>query len=114
RHNHYVTNNRVELNGDTAHAETYWLFVGVNKDPAHPLMMSGGRYIDRFERREGRWAIAARACVIEWQGDLGQLNAPPEFAAAAVAAGIPAWNKSDVSYERPFNVKRKPMAPITG
>jgi hypothetical protein len=113
-HHHYVTNHSVELDGDTAHAETYWLFVGVNKDPAHPLMMSGGRYIDRFEWRQGKWGIAARACIIEWQGDLTQVNAPPEFAAAAVAAGVPAWNKSDVSYQRPFNVKRPPMAPIEG
>jgi len=111
-HHHYVTNHSVELNGDTAHAETYWLFVGVNKDTAHPLMMSGGRYIDRFERREGKWAIAARSCIIEWQADLAKVSAAPEFAAAAVAAGVPAWNRSDISYERPFNVKRAPMPPI--
>jgi len=111
-HHHYVTNHSVELDGDTAHAETYWLFVGVNKDPAHPLMMSGGRYIDRFERRQGKWGIAARSCIIEWQGDLAKVDAPQEFAAAAVAAGVPAWNRSDISYERPFNVKRKAMPPI--
>ncbi len=111
-HHHYVTNHSVELDGDVAHAETYWLFVGVNKDSEHPLSMSGGRYIDRFERRHGKWGIAARACIIEWQGDLAQLDAPPEFKAAAVAAGLPAWNKSDISYQRPFQVRRKPMPPI--
>jgi SnoaL-like domain len=107
-----VTNHSVELDGDTAHAETYWLFVGVNKGEQAPITMSGGHYIDRFERRNGRWAIAARACIIEWQGELAHANVPAEFKAAAVAAGIPAWNRSDISYQRPFNVKREPMAPI--
>jgi hypothetical protein len=111
-HHHYVTNHSVELDGDTAHAETYWLFVGVNKGDDRPLLISGGRYVDRFERRNGKWGIAARSCIIEWQGDLTKADAPAEFKAAAVAAGIPAWNKSDISYERPFNVKRKPMPPI--
>ena len=27
-HQHYITNHTVELDGDTAHAETYYLFVG--------------------------------------------------------------------------------------
>ena len=26
----------------------------------------GLRYVDDFERREGEWRIAARACVFEW------------------------------------------------
>jgi ketosteroid isomerase-like protein len=111
-HHHYVTNHSVEIDGDTAHAETYWLFVGVNKDGAHPLTLTGGRYIDRFERREDKWGIAARTCLIEWQGDLAKLDAAPEFKAAALAGGISAWNKSDASYDRPFNVKRQPMPPI--
>jgi len=26
----------------------------------------GGRYLDRFERRDGRWAIVHRDCVFDW------------------------------------------------
>ena len=25
-----------------------------------------GRYLDRYERRDGEWRIAARVCVHEW------------------------------------------------
>jgi ketosteroid isomerase-like protein len=66
-HKHYVLNHRCELDGDTAHTETYWLFAGSNKI-GPPASLHGGRYLDRFERRHGRWAIAARKCIIGWGG----------------------------------------------
>ena len=31
-----------------------------------PLTMGGGRYVDRLEQRDGRWAIAARVCLRDW------------------------------------------------
>ena len=36
-------------------------------DDREPTLMSfGGRYVDRFERRNGEWKIAHRAVVHEW------------------------------------------------
>ena len=67
RHQHYVTNHTVELDGDTAHAETYYLFVGRYADRQTPLTLAGGRYVDRLERRDGLWAIAKRVCTAEWR-----------------------------------------------
>ncbi len=29
-------------------------------------MVLGLRYVDRFERRDGRWLIAARVCAFDW------------------------------------------------
>jgi hypothetical protein len=29
-------------------------------------MVLGLRYLDRFERREGRWRIARRVCAFDW------------------------------------------------
>ena len=64
---HVVTNHTCDLDGDTAHAETYWMFSGINRNTTTgatvPPTLHFGRYIDRFERRDGKWAIAARACV---------------------------------------------------
>ena len=58
-----IFNTSVELRGDVAHTETYWQFFGENR--VKPNILAIGRYVDRFERRDGRWAIAARVCISE-------------------------------------------------
>ena len=45
------------------------MFIGTESDPAAPLTVFGGRYVDRFERREGTWGIAVRLCLVEWATD---------------------------------------------
>jgi len=107
-HKHYVLNHRCDLDGDTAHTETYWLFSGVNK-LGPPISLSGGRYLDRFEKRAGRWGIAARKCIIEWSGALGEIAVPPEALAAWAATGVAARDKSDPSYMRPLAITRVPQ-----
>jgi ketosteroid isomerase-like protein len=107
-HQHAVTNHSCELDGDTAHAETYFLYQGTNR--SGPDTLSGGRYVDRFERRAGKWAIAARVCVVEWISDLGKDSTPPDFKAALTGNGTRARNTSDISYMRPLRVTR----PTTG
>lgn len=97
QHQHLVLNHTAELEGDTAHTETYWIFVGSNKQ-GDPLTMSGGRYVDRFERRQGRWAIASRVCVHEWRSKLNELPMHPSIALYAGGSR----DKSDVSYRRPL------------
>jgi hypothetical protein len=101
-HHHYILNHRCELDGDVAHTETYYLFAGLNREG--PPVLSGGRYIDRFERRFGRWAIADRRCLIEWTGYLGDPGFPAEYLAALGSGGIVARDKSDTSYDRPLQV----------
>src|SRR5271155_3718990 len=63
---HNLLNHSCEIDGDTAHTETYYLFVGRNRDATN--WIAGGRYIDRLERRDGAWRIALRTNVIEWSG----------------------------------------------
>lgn len=104
-HKHYVLNHRCELDGNTAHTETYWIFSGKNQiGPG--LTLSGGRYLDRFEKRDGKWAIAARKCVIEWNGALGEFPLPQEALDAYAATGEPLRNKNDPSYQRPLTITR--------
>lgn len=103
---HMVTNHHCELDGDVAHTETYWLFSGINIEG--PSTVHFGRYIDRFERRGGRWAIAARACMIEWHGSLSLLpSAPKEVLAAYAAVGPATRDRKDKSYQRPLKVRRQ-------
>jgi hypothetical protein len=106
RHQHYVSNHNIELAGDEAHVESYYLFVATERDALAPLKLFGGRYVDRFERRDGRWAIANRACLPEWHTE----SAIPEFAAqmADHAEGnVIARDVTDTSYIRPLVVKRR-------
>jgi hypothetical protein len=102
RHQHYVSNHWVELDGDTAHAETYYTFVGTDRDEAKPVEFVGGRYLDRFERRDGRWAIAARVCVEEWRVVVP--SALSSRLAAVVGRGV-SRDPDDVSYRRPLTVE---------
>jgi hypothetical protein len=102
---HVVTNHTCELDGDTAHTETYWIFSGINK--VGPPSIHFGRYIDRFERRNGRWAIAARACLSEWHAAMGELPIPAEYQAQLDGSGKAARDRSDSSYERPLLRKQR-------
>ena len=60
-----MLNHRCDIDGDMAHAETYFLFVSMNRT-GKPVTLGGGRYVDRLERRSGRWAIAARVTLRDW------------------------------------------------
>jgi ketosteroid isomerase-like protein len=102
-HQHIITNHTCELDGDVAHTETYWMLAGMNREPQH-LTIGGGRYIDRFEKRDGEWRIAARKCVPDWGGIPGPSFLTPEAAAALASSGTVARDRSDASYERPLTI----------
>lgn len=103
---HMVTNHTCELDGDTAHTETYWMLAASNKSGS-ALSFGGGRYVDRFEKRNDHWAIAARKCVVDWNGAPGDSPIPPEVLALFGAVGQPARDLSDPSYQRPLIVSRE-------
>ncbi len=103
-HQHYVSNVTIEVHGDTAHSECYYLFVARYADRETPLTVAGGRYVDRLERKGGRWAISTRVCTAEWRTapesklpDRGRPLIDPEF---HVSHDI-----TDVSYVRPLVVE---------
>ncbi len=65
---HRLSNTMIEFNGnDAALVESYVLAFHV--EPAEPddrLHTFNGRYIDRFEQVDGRWAIAERTLRVDW------------------------------------------------
>ncbi|MEK7216805.1 MAG: nuclear transport factor 2 family protein, partial [Chloroflexota bacterium] len=106
RHKHYILNHLCELDGDQAHTETYWLFAARNTlGPATTL--HGGRYLDRFERRAGKWAIAGRKCIIEWGGAANEVPLPVEALQAYAATGTAQRDTSDPAYQRPLTIDRE-------
>jgi hypothetical protein len=69
RTTHFLCNELIEVQGDTAHCESYLFAVHRRKTKngtATKDLIFGGRYVDRFERREGVWKIAHRQVILEW------------------------------------------------
>lgn len=105
---HMILNHSCELDRDTAHSETYCLYIGVNRSGGIDVI--GNRYIDRLERRAGTWAIARRVCVVEWVSDLpgaAQLDPAMRSAVEALMAGSGvSRDRGDISYRRPLEITK--------
>lgn len=104
---HSLTNHFCDLQGDEAFCETYYIFIGVAETPPH--LLSSGRYIDHFQRRDGEWRIANRVTVVESSCDLPDAAAvaglPPAYAPGE--ASPTTRDRNDISYHRP-PVPRRP------
>lgn len=63
---HQVNNVIIELRGDAAVVESS--FIALQSAAAAPTRETFlcGRYVDRFERRQSEWRIAARTVVYDW------------------------------------------------
>ncbi len=71
RMSHIVTNVMIELDGDHAATECYFLTFSrreADDDPFDSLTMA--RVIDRFEKRDGTWRIAHRRLAWEWNHEM--------------------------------------------
>jgi hypothetical protein len=106
---HNLLNHSCDIDGEVAHTETYYLFVGRNRDETN--WISGGRYIDRVERRDGSWKIALRTNAIEWSGMVPSLPIPFAEVPDINLNGTPLRGRSDPSYQRPLTNQRELRVP---
>ena len=106
---HNLLNLTVDIDGDTAHTELYYLFVGRNRDDSN--WIAGGRYIDRLERRAGEWRIALRTNAIEWSGMVPPMPLPFADVPDIHLNGTPSRDTDDPSYRRPLTNNREPNIP---
>lgn len=110
-HQHHVTGQTVEIDGDTAHVESYVVYFLVPRDrsadrqgPAtlgkaltsEKTRLGSGRYIERWERRSGEWRILVR----EYVEDLALLGDTVDLCTNGGCLG--SWDKTDLSYTRPL------------
>jgi hypothetical protein len=103
RTQHAVTNILYDIDGNLANCEVSWFYAGLNKPPLATVSLFGGRYLDRFERRSGKWAISQRICVIDWYGTPGDQQ--PDSEIESFNDGVrPTNNMSDPSYQKPYTV----------
>ena len=64
---HHVANFTVELDGDHASSEAYFVaYVGRMDGDDEVIDVFGGRYVDRWERRASGWGVTEREVVHEW------------------------------------------------
>jgi hypothetical protein len=113
-HTHNLFNHYCEIDGDVAHAETYFMFAGINREGT-PLVMNGGRYLDRLEKREGEWKIAYRTLVRDWgfSEDRPDPERPSSYTSTRAyldedvkrfldLSPVGQRNRNDPLYQRPF------------
>jgi SnoaL-like domain len=106
---HNLLNVTIEIDGDTAHTETYYLFAGRNRDESN--WIAGGRYIDRLEKRDGVWRIALRTNAIEWSGVVPGMGIPFADVPDIFGNGAPSRDRQDPSYRRPLSNVRERKIP---
>ena len=68
RTQHCIANVLIEVSGDMAFGESYFTAHHALPNPEGPdtYMVAAGRYLDRFERRNGQWRFAHRQACYDW------------------------------------------------
>jgi SnoaL-like domain len=114
---HNIGSHLCEIDGNFAHTESYFTYGAMNRRGA-PFTLIGGRYLDRLEKRDGKWAIIARKFVVDWaapsintrekyltaEGATHQNDSPPYEAQVYAGAAKSARDRTDPSYDRPLAV----------
>jgi ketosteroid isomerase-like protein len=103
-HQHIINNTTIDLDGQSAHVETYYTFLGDNREG--PPTLAYGRYVDRFEKRDGDWRIAHRVCINEYAGAFTPVATPADALAAMRSTGPATRDRDDISYDRPLIASR--------
>ena len=97
-HTHNITSHTVEIDGDTAHAESYVIFALRLRD-GETVHVGGGRYVDRLEKRDGDWRISRRQLIMDWR-----FEADGRAWASRPKQAVGSWGRDDPSYMRPFEL----------
>jgi len=100
-HQHNIANHTCDIDGDTAHCETYVIGNLLPRHTPGRAKYTSARYVDRFERRNGEWRIAVRRTVIEVEIE-GDSKWPEHAMGESFPKG--AWDKGDLSYARPLQL----------
>jgi len=99
-HQHHITSQTIELNGNTAHAETYVIPMFRNGERT---ISTPGRYFDRLERRNGEWRILVREWIPAIAYTTGDLFNDETFVEQSMPPhGRASWDRTDISYRRPL------------
>jgi hypothetical protein len=107
RYFHAICNMGIDLDGDAAAVESYFLALQVSASASTQETFLAGRYLDRFSRRAGEWRIAARTVVYDW---IEERERPELVAGDALFGPRTPWGSkwpTDSFYELAPNSTRK-------
>lgn len=120
-HQHHTTAHIIDIDGDTASAEHYCIVFLQRKDGT--VLLSSGRYLQQWERRDGEWRILVREFLPEMScpslaGGTARLTTTPHSLKelyAVSGADLPPgqwapypptgpgrWDAKDLAYRRPL------------
>lgn len=98
---HYLSTMSCDIAGEEAHVETYHIYCARSTDET--CWAATGRYVDRFEKRGGKWGLTFRHISVEWAGKMSPMEldllTPPDAPKVRLGASR---DREDVSYLRPL------------
>ncbi len=115
---HCLLNVAIEVDGDRASSESYLysacrvrremvgdilgeryakLCAGLGLDPGHEHFVMAGRYLDKFEKRNGEWRIFQRQVVMDWNDNTPSQAIYDEGMMASLRP-MGSWGTSDPVY----------------
>lgn len=98
---HCLSTMNCDIAGDVAHAETYHIYCARTVDDVS--WAAAGRYLDQFERRDGRWGLVFRHISVEWTGTMTPMELGLQEAINAPRHRLSASrDRTDPSYLRPL------------
>ncbi|MEZ5571494.1 MAG: nuclear transport factor 2 family protein [Halioglobus sp.] len=83
---HSLTNTLITFAGSTARSESYVNAAHLLQDCSQELLFYG-RYLDRFEKRDGQWKLLHRQVVMDWSKRMPVHDERGSEAFAALAKG---------------------------
>jgi len=99
---HNISNITYDIEGDTAHTETYVMtFVG--SPDGEDVTIGGARYISRFERRNGEWRLIRQETAMDYRFTTSVERLPP-------GALRGRRDKTDRSYVKPLELTEEAQA----
>ena len=104
RTQHVIANHSCEIDGEVAHAETYVRCFSVMPDGRNRLGF--GRFVDRLEKRGGRWGIVSRLSLPEGAIEVPAFDDRAGMVDLPGTLARPSRDRSDPSYLRPLPLTR--------
>ena len=96
---HLIGQVRITLDGEVGYGEVYFIaFHRLNEAGEDRDLFIAGRYVDRYERRDGVWKIADRVELVDWSRND---PASAAFLAQAPQTLLGARGNADLSSQRP-------------